>query len=315
MSVFDSSYGGWSLPLFRLRGISVRADWTLLAIAVFELVRFYRMGFPATWWPALLLVIFGSVLLHEFGHAFAARMVGGRCHLIVLWMLGGLAEAQVPMRPWPKFACSFAGPLVNGLLWLGAFLVLRTIPASSMWGEYQDFAAVFFTYAAWVNGFLAILNILPCHPLDGGTVSIAAFWPFTGLRRAVAITIVLAYPGAAGVIAYGAWQQQFLLMCLGLWLFYVNVQAHTAYRMQQPEIFGLYLGGVPEGTTWFSRWLQRRRQRARQRIDDRENAEQELVDQLLEKVGNSGLASLKPQERATLEAYSRKQRQRQEAGL
>jgi hypothetical protein len=65
--------------------------------------------------------------------------------------------------------------------------------------------------------------------------------------------------------------------------------------------------------SWFAAWKIRRQQKAMAKHEQAENAEQEHIDQLLAKVGDSGLASLTKRERATLEAYSRKQRERLEA--
>ena len=59
------------------------------------------------------LILFVIVLLHEFGHCFAARHVGGRGDHILLWPLGGLAYVDAPKRPGPTFFTAFGGPFVN----------------------------------------------------------------------------------------------------------------------------------------------------------------------------------------------------------
>ena len=74
--------------------------------------------------------------------------------------------------------------------------------------------------------------------------------------------------------------------------------------------------GLPNraNASWFANWRDRRRQRISQQREREENAEQQLIDDLLAKVGSTGLASLSKQERAILESYSRKQRERQLIG-
>src|SRR4051812_15803479 len=60
--------------------------------------------------------MFGIVFLHEFGHIFACRSVGGDADEIMMWFLGGLAFAGAPRRPWPQFVTVAGGPLVNVII-------------------------------------------------------------------------------------------------------------------------------------------------------------------------------------------------------
>src|SRR5262249_28865509 len=69
-------------------------------------------------------LLFLSVLLHEFGHCFGARLVDGEANEVLLWPLGGLANCEVPHTPRANFICAAAGPLVNLLLCVLAGLVL-----------------------------------------------------------------------------------------------------------------------------------------------------------------------------------------------
>src|SRR6185437_3559566 len=97
MSLFRSG----SLWLFRLIGIDVYVHWSWLLMALFQVQ--YRAGaaqegswfFPlyesSKWYLIQYLALFGIVVLHEFGHALACRLVGGLADTIVLWPLGGIA--------------------------------------------------------------------------------------------------------------------------------------------------------------------------------------------------------------------------------
>jgi Zn-dependent protease len=112
----------WSLPLGRLFGVTVRIH-ILFVIVIIGLVG--RAAFvgpgpneppvPGLWVEALFLMVllFFSVLLHEFGHCFGARAVDGDAHEILLWPLGGLASVEVPQTPRATFLSTAAGPAVN----------------------------------------------------------------------------------------------------------------------------------------------------------------------------------------------------------
>src|SRR5262245_43146936 len=114
----------WSFPFGRLFGITIRIHW-LFPFVVLGLIlqaAFYKppgltdYKIPEGRWidaAILMLLLFGSVLLHEFGHAFAARGVGGDCQEVLLWPLGGLAAVELPHRPRAHLLTAAAGPAVN----------------------------------------------------------------------------------------------------------------------------------------------------------------------------------------------------------
>src|SRR5712692_4399243 len=120
----------WSVPLGHLFGITIRVHVLFPLVAVGLILReaFPREGvsLPGLWLEACMLmaVLFVSVLLHEFGHCFGARMVDGDAHEILLWPLGGLAAIEVPHTPRANFVTALAGPLVNVLFFVASGLVL-----------------------------------------------------------------------------------------------------------------------------------------------------------------------------------------------
>jgi Zn-dependent protease len=123
----------WSFPLARLFGITVRVHllFPLFALAMILRVAFHKdfQGYPGLWIDTAIVMglLFVSVLLHEFGHCFGARMVEGDAHEILMWPLGGLAAIEVPHTPQANFIAAAAGPAVNLLLCLvaGMFLLAQ----------------------------------------------------------------------------------------------------------------------------------------------------------------------------------------------
>lgn len=302
-------FWSWSLRLFEVRGITVRAHWSLLIIVIYDLVTYARGPGPVWLAPVLVGILFLSILLHEFGHAFAARGLGGYADRIVLWMMGGLAECSEPMRPWPKFAVAAAGPAVSGALaaigWAAGTVIDDGIPG------------LLCGYLALVNLRLLLFNLLPCFPLDGGRMFIAMLWPVIGLRRAVTACLITSYPICAGLILWALLDPSAggaIALGLGFWLFSSLLREHAMMRNDGSHAFGLDLGygGSRRDGSWFSRWRERRRVEAEIRRDRDDAAEEAMLDELLAKVSEHGLPSLTAQERGVLERISRKQRERQE---
>src|SRR4051812_31577809 len=114
----------WSVPFFRAYGIQVKVH---IFFFVVTLGLFWRQlmlpQYDRVWWLDMFLlsivVLFGSVLLHEFGHCFGARYAGGEAREILIWPLGGLAYVDVPHRWKALFVMVAAGPAVNGLICIG----------------------------------------------------------------------------------------------------------------------------------------------------------------------------------------------------
>jgi Zn-dependent protease len=124
----------------------------------------------------MALFLFVSVLLHELGHSLTAKSQGIQVNSITLFLFGGIAnidrESQTPGR---AFQVAIAGPLVSfalaGLLTVADHYLVMNAPAE-----------VLVSNLAQVNLVLAILNLLPGLPLDGGQILKAAVWKFSGSR-------------------------------------------------------------------------------------------------------------------------------------
>src|SRR5689334_6032227 len=130
----------WSFPIPVLRpfGITIRIHWMFPVVALglilqAALARSETVRYPEGGWidMALLLgLLFFSVLLHEFGHCFAARMVHGDASEVLLWPLGGLAYVDVPHTPRAHFLTAAAGPAVNLVLALACGVTLYGLEPS-----------------------------------------------------------------------------------------------------------------------------------------------------------------------------------------
>jgi Zn-dependent protease len=111
----------WSFPLPRLFSVAIRVHLLFPIVVLGFIGRIaYLDPRPGLWVEAtvLMLMLFASVLLHEFGHCFGARWVDGEANEVLIWPLGGLANIEVPHTPWANFVATIAGPAVNLVLCL-----------------------------------------------------------------------------------------------------------------------------------------------------------------------------------------------------
>lgn len=114
----------WAIPVFRLFGIQVRVHIFFFVVTIGLFLRqitYAPLGH--VWWLEVfvltVVVLFGSVLLHEFGHCWGARRVGGEANEVLIWPLGGLAFTEIPHRARALFVTVAAGPAVNVAICLG----------------------------------------------------------------------------------------------------------------------------------------------------------------------------------------------------
>src|SRR5437870_2464722 len=128
---------------------------------------------------AAAILFLASILAHELAHATVARANGVQVDAITLWLLGGVAELRgEPRSPRAEFAIAVVGPLMSGLVGLlfGALdFGLAAVGAPRVEVSVAGYLAI-------TNLALAVFNLIPAAPLDGGRVLRAAVWRWTGDR-------------------------------------------------------------------------------------------------------------------------------------
>ncbi len=197
----------------------------------------------------IIALMFFSVLLHEFGHCFGARLMDGEATEVLLWPLGGLANCEVPHTPRANFVTAAAGPLTNLLLcvFAGAVLALSGLRPSfdprinQLWDtELYSFDGVLFgsVYAQghgaqllaewqvllarffWLNWLGVLINTLIWgFPLDGGRMFQAALWPRLGYRQAMVWAIFVGFVFMFLIAVYALVNNELLILCLA-WFIY-----------------------------------------------------------------------------------------------
>jgi len=195
--------GGSPITLFQVRGIRITVDWSwffVLFLVIFWLSNFYgdvlgESSSAST--PFALAVLsavgfFGSIVLHELGHAFAAIRNGIGISSIQLWIFGGMARMDRESdSPATEFKVAVAGPLVTfaivvaltlaGLAAVGAEEFRRAVLVEANSGVSGLMAVV--GWLAMINLLVLVFNLLPAFPMDGGRIVRAIAWWRTGDRN------------------------------------------------------------------------------------------------------------------------------------
>jgi Zn-dependent protease len=224
---------GGGVTLFRVRGIRVAVDYSwfvVLFLIIFWLSGSYRdvLNEPDDSSTAYLLAVasaalfFGSILLHELGHAFVAIRHGIGVSGITLWMFGGFARLEKDSdSPGTEFKIAVAGPLVT------AGIVVACVAAGLLFAGPDDFkdAALakdntdiaplpaLIAWLATINLFVLAFNLVPAFPLDGGRIARAIAWRRTGSRNA----------GTQFAATLGEWFGLFLILAgVGYFIVYLG---------------------------------------------------------------------------------------------
>jgi Zn-dependent protease len=238
-----------SLKLGKIAGIEIFIHWTFSLIFVFITYINYRTGYNAlqiAWSVFFILSIFVTVFLHELGHALAAKNYDIKTKDITLLPIGGIARLErIPEKPSEELVVAFAGPLVNiGLALLtGIFISIPEDPEILMkqlaGGVNAD---NFFLNFFIVNIALAVFNLIPAFPMDGGRV-LRAILSFK-LERHVA-TKIAARIGqflAIGFILLGFFSNPFLIF-IGIFVI-MGAQMETEYTESKFRLKGFTVRDV-----------------------------------------------------------------------
>lgn len=231
----------WALPLGRLFGINIQVHvlFPLVALALILRMATKPGMLPGAWidmsW--IMVLLFLTVLLHEFGHCIGARAVGGN-HQILMWPLGGLLSPQVPQTPKATFIATVAGPTVNIIICL---ITLTALCISTDWRIRPSFAppfrseqgfAILYTWdgTAHLEDQLAVITlarlfsvswiafllniVLIGFPMDAGRLLQCVLWPKMGFARSMHVATFTGLVTAVLVGVVSLFVEELLLLCL-----------------------------------------------------------------------------------------------------
>jgi Zn-dependent protease len=379
----------WALPVFRAFGIPVKVHVFFFVITLGLFIRQVADQKNVVAWETVLLftvvLLFGIILVHEFGHCFAGRRVGGEASEILIWPLGGLAFVDTPHNWKAHTVTAAGGPAVNVaicVLTAAVLLAAGYVPAlnpiydpyvsemrnfdgkvyTSAYGlrlykqgtseeagsaegtlkdkltkpaelsesllnksnEYERALAptwlVWVNRTFWLSWVLLLINLLPAFPLDGGQIMQGLIWVRSGYRQGTAIASYSGYAVGVLLLIAAIAVNEALLLGLGLFMFYASSVRLHALEAEEGA-YGDFSQGYmsldrdeppprPRRPNFLKRWLQARAARRLQREIEQRQAEDERMDELLDKIAKYGKATLTDEERRFMERVSARYRNR-----
>ena len=208
------------IPLGRLFGIALRLNYTwfiVFTLVTWSLTAYY---FPDVFpeWSVVTslaagivtsLLVFGSVLAHELMHSIVAQKLGIPIHSITLFIFGGVSQmSEEPKTPKDELRIALAGPLTSIVLGLVFWAILYWI------GPHSEFIEGISWWLRWINLSLAVFNLIPGFPLDGGRILRSIlWWRNQDLHRATRIASNIGR-GVGYLFIFGG----IFLIFQGLWL-------------------------------------------------------------------------------------------------
>jgi Zn-dependent protease/CBS domain-containing protein len=239
----------WSLRVARVSGIDIRIHATFVLIVLWGAVEYGRReGLRGALFGALMVCsLFGCVVLHELGHSLVAQRFGVRVREILLLPIGGVARLlREPQKAWQELLIAVAGPAVNVAIAVGlALLVVVAFPPGSLgafvgaWNGPKMPDISLGNLIGWLvtgNIALAVFNMIPALPMDGGRVLRSALAMVLGRPRATNIAGFVGQVLAAGLVAFGLMKSQPILAIIGAFVFLgatqerMGIEANSALR-------------------------------------------------------------------------------------
>jgi stage IV sporulation protein FB len=184
----------WSIPIVRIAGIQLRIHFTFVLLIAWLALR----------WPSaaiFVLLLFLCVVLHEFGHALAAKAYGINTPDITLLPIGGVARLErIPEEPKQELVIAAAGPAVTAIIALSLLIVIAARGAAALQAPVQSDDWVLNLFK--INVWLLLFNLIPAFPMDGGRVLRALLATRFSYARAtqVAATVGQAFAFLFGII-------------------------------------------------------------------------------------------------------------------
>lgn len=223
----------WSLKLGRIFGIDIKVHLTFLLILVWGAFNYGGSAGPL-YGVMVTLALFTLVLLHELGHSLAAIGYGIPVKDITLLPIGGVARLErMPEKPLHELVVALAGPLVNVILAIGLAPVIAVLAA--LQGETISLRMLtepgvlgLLVFLLTANVTLAVFNMIPAFPLDGGRVLRAALGFFTNYQRATQVAVIIGRVMAIGLGLVGIYNSEIFLTFIAIFIFFAGGQEGQA---------------------------------------------------------------------------------------
>ena len=184
----------WSVNIGRIAGTAVRIHVTFVLFLVWIFAaNYFTAGSSAAWSSVVFMILlFLCVLAHEFGHVFTARAFGVATPDVTLLPIGGVARLErIPEEPGQEFLIAIAGPLVNVAIALLLLVFAGADLSANKLAAVESAQVSMIDRLASVNLFLAVFNLIPAFPMDGGRILRSLLAIKLGFTRATSIAATI----------------------------------------------------------------------------------------------------------------------------
>jgi len=220
---------GKSLYLGTYAGIPIYVHWTFGFVVLFIIYAAVTQGMVLSsiiWFSAYVLSLFVCVILHEYGHALAAKRYGVTTRDIIISPIGGVARMEaMPDKPWKELVIAIAGPLVNVVLAiLLSVLFFVIFKQDFISADFELLPQDFESYLGLViiiNIALFVFNLVPAFPMDGGRILRALLAMKWGRVRATKIASIIGRILAVCFIGLAIWINHPTLGFIGVFIYYM----------------------------------------------------------------------------------------------
>ncbi|MGB7573850.1 MAG: site-2 protease family protein [Thermodesulfobacteriota bacterium] len=236
---------GRRIKLFKLFGFEVRIDlsWVIIAVLIvwslaigFFPFRYKNLSVQTYWLMGVAgaVGLFLSIIFHEIFHSLVARRFGIPMKGITLFIFGGVSEmGEEPTSAKAEFLMAIVGPLSSIAIALACYGI-HILGLRSGWPESVDGVV---QYLAYINGLLAVFNLLPAFPLDGGRALRAILWGlWKNLRWATRVSSAVGFGFGVLFILLGVFQFLTGNVIGGIWLFLIGMFLQNAARASYQQI-------------------------------------------------------------------------------
>lgn len=323
------------VPLFELFDVRVSLHASFIVVALLVVLFGSPFGNTPQERVVFVALLFGIVLLHEFGHIFGARWSGGQGNDIEMTPLGGLAMAQPAKGPRSHLITIACGPLVNVLICLAVGLTLWLLTGYANVGPFSV-GAISIETLEWyrpslanpgfyliqiyaISYYLLLFNLLPIYPLDGGQLLQGVIWLKTGYYKATLFTTSF---GLVGSVLLGLWAiaiASLLMFFIMVMCFIACLQIRTMLKAEGPWAFSDqdepdWMRSVnmdpdePEKVGLLERHRQAKEVRRAEAEATAVAAREAELDAILVKIGKTGRDSLTRREQRVLEEATKARR-------
>ena len=228
-------------PLGRVFGIPIRVHVSFfLIVAWVAWMGWDEGGWRSGIWAAILIItLFACVVLHELGHSLVAMAFGAKVRSVTLYPVGGVAGLErIPHRPYQELLMALAGPAVNGLIVLTLTAFRGSFPSWSVESAFPTSLLELRDALIRANVVLALFNLIPAFPMDGGRVLRSLLAVVVPYARATRLAAAVGQALAVGLLLLGFAVESPFLSVIAVFVF-VSAGREEAVAQMQGMMKGL----------------------------------------------------------------------------